>query len=89
MSGNKIVDTVYKILPLYENAAKSKSEMIEQAYLAYLSRVYVQFMGINYEFATMVRGLIELGICAEHNDVRRIVFHIIHGLEKEGDIHAV
>lgn len=89
MSENRMIDAVYKILPLYEEVVETKSEMVYRAYLAYLSRLSVQLAGIDDGMTSMVRGLEVMGQDASHDQVRRSVFHMIHVLEKDGERDAV
>lgn len=84
MSKNKRIDGIYKILPLYEDAVKNVCPFDD--YLAYLSRVYIRYIGYgNQEITESIKGLIELKNAVEHDEVHRVVFHIISLLEGEGD----
>lgn len=84
MSKNKRIDGIYKILPMYEDAVEN-AELFDD-YLAYLSRIYVRYMGYgNKEIAESIKGLIELQDNIIHDDVHRVVFHMISLLEKEDD----
>lgn len=86
MSVDKRVDGIYKILPLYEAVTAGESDLALQGYMAYLSRVYIQYVGIgDDEICELIRGLIHLRDNAEHDDVRRVVFHIISILKKDGE----
>lgn len=85
MSKNKTVDAIYKILPLFENVKQTGSEMLLENYLAYLNRVSVYFLGENDEqIYRNIRGLEKLGCEAEIEQVRRVVFHMIGLVKKEG-----
>lgn len=82
MSANKRIDGIYKILPMYEDAVIDTA--LFEDYLAYLSRLYVRYMGYgNNEIAESIKGLIALQDNIAHEDVHRVVFHIISLLEKE------
>lgn len=85
MSADKRVDGIYKILPLYEAVVAGESELALQGYMAYLSRVYIQYMGIgDDEICELIKGLIHLRDGAKHDDVKRVVFHIISALKRNG-----
>lgn len=86
MSKNKRIDGIYKILPMYEDASDSNDDKKLNDYLAYLSRVYVQYVGFgNSEISELIKGLIFLKNNATQDDVHRVVFHMISLLEKEDD----
>lgn len=86
MSKNKRIDGIYKILPMYENVLETKDDEVLNDYLAYLSRVYIRYIGYkNKEIAEIVKGLIHLQDAATQEDVHRVVFHMIDILEKEDD----
>lgn len=89
MNKDKAIAAVYKILPIYEEVVETQSEMVYKAYLAYLSRLSVMVAGIDDGIASMVRGLEALGSDADHDQVRRTVFHMIHVLDKDGECDAV
>lgn len=89
MNKDKAIDAVYKILPMYEEVVETKSEIVYKAYLAYLSRLSVMVAGIDDGMISMVRGLEALGSDADHDQVRRTVFHMIHVLDKDGECNAV
>lgn len=84
MSMNKRIDGIYKILPLYEDAVNGACEF--DNYMKYLNRVYIRYIGHgNQEIAESIKGLIELRESIKHDEVHRIVFHIISLLEREDD----
>lgn len=89
MNKDKAIAAVYKILPMYEEVLETQSEMVYRAYLAYLSRLSVMVAGIDDGMTSMVRGLEALGSNADHDQVRRTVFHMIHVLDKDGECDAV
>ena len=45
--------------------------------------------GIDDGMTSMVRGLETLGSDADHDQVRRTVFHMIHVLDKDGECDAI
>lgn len=89
MNKEKVIAAIYKVLPLYEETVETSSEMVERAYIAYLSRLSVMVAGIDDGMTSMVRGLMALGGEADHDQVRRTVFHMIHVVDKDGEQDAV
>jgi len=89
MNKDKTIASIYKILPMYEEVVETQSEVVCRAYLAYLSRLSVMVASIDDGMTSMVRGLEALGQDADHDQVRRTVFHMIHVLDKDGERDAV
>lgn len=84
MSKNKTVDSIYKILPLFESMIQENSEESKERYLGYLSRICVRFLGRDgSEMYEILKGLEKLGPEANQKQVRRVVFHMINILENE------
>ena len=89
MEKKELISQVYKILLLYEDAIDINSSVCENDYLGYLDRIYVCWVGIgNKEVYYIIKGLKSLGLEAEHQTVRSMVFHIINIIEK-GWVNAV
>ena len=90
MKKDKSVDAVFKILPLFEMAKAKMSEDYIQSYVNYLSRVYIQVLGMeNIAWAQMINGLMELGMSEDHAQVKRIVLHLTNESNKDGVGNAV
>lgn len=90
MKKDKSVDAVFKILPLFEMAKAEMTEDYIQSYVNYLSRVYIQVLGMeNMAWAQMINGLMELGMLADHAQVKRIVLHLTNEMNKGGVENAV
>lgn len=83
MDRNNFIGSLYKILPLYECAINSGDA---NEYLAYLSRLYVRVFCLgNEEIKDTIKGLLSMGITVSHEQVRRVVFHMINAVEKGGE----
>lgn len=89
MSKNKRIDGIYKILPLFEDMSVSHDENMLNDYLAYLSRMYIRYLGYgNNEISELIKGLMFLKDEATQKEVHRVVFHIISLLEKGDSNYA-
>lgn len=81
---NKI-DEIFNVLVQYEKAVDNEdmSATID-SYLAYVDKLYVRYFGQDHsEISAYLKGLYLLGADAHHETVKRVVFDIIHILEKE------
>lgn len=79
----KEIDSLYKILALYEDMEDDKSDINIESYLNYIDRLYVQWVGIgNSEIYNTLRGLWTLGKNAGHRRVKSMVFHMIGIIER-------
>lgn len=86
----EIISQFYKILLLYEDACSSQSSITEKDYLRYLNRIYIYWLGADREkIYNILRGLYLLGLSAEHETVKSMVFHIIDLIEKEGENYVI
>jgi len=84
MTKEQRIDAIYNILVQYEKMKTPESEVTLTAYLGYLDRLYIWYLGYgNEEICDFIKGLYKLGDTAEHDSVKRIVFHIITILERE------
>lgn len=85
MSEDKNIDSVFKILPLFELAKAERTELAIQSYINYLSRMYIQLLGANNDdWAQLINGLMKIGVEAEHSQVKRIVLHLTNQMNKGG-----
>lgn len=85
-SKDTAIASIYKILVLYENITDTTNPIDVDAYLGYIDRLYVYWVGIgNDEVASLLHGLYILGVDAGHKRVKSIVFHIIDCVKKGGD----
>lgn len=79
----KEIDSLYKILALYEDVEDWKSEIGIESYLNYIDRLYVKWVGIgNPEIYNTLHGLWTLGKDAGHRRVKSMVFHMIGVIER-------
>lgn len=80
---NNLIDSLYKILILYENVEKDNCPINVESYLNYIDRLYVKWLGFGCdEIYLTLKGLWELGETAGHKRVKSNVFHMISTLER-------
>jgi len=85
MSKKELIDSLFVILCLYEDATDDGKTTTQEDYFAYLNRKYIFFRGRgNEEIACLLKGLQEIGFEVKHNELRSIVFHMISIIVKEG-----
>lgn len=78
------IDSIFYILVQFEQMFESETDVTEESYRNYLDRVNVWYLGRgDEEVYYAIEGLKKLGKDAEHDTVRRIVFHIISLINKE------
>lgn len=78
------IDRIYEILIQFEKLQNKKTNVTEFSYKNYINRLITWYVGYgNEEIEYYLRGLYKLGVQADHDTVRRIVFHIIGILDKE------
>ena len=78
------IDSIFYILVQFEQMFESEADVTEESYRNYLDRVNVWYLGRgDEEVCYASEGLKKLGKDAEHDTVRRIVFHIISLINKE------
>lgn len=78
------IDSIFYILVQFEQMFESETDVTEESYRNYLDRVNVWYLGRgDEEVCYAIEGLKKLGKDAEHDTVRRIVFHIISLINKE------
>lgn len=82
MNKKQRIDEIFNILIQYE---KIGNEIMEEDYISYLDRLYTWYSGYDNNIATGIKGLLKLGVNISHNSVRRMIFHLISLVEKEGD----
>ena len=86
MSKKELIDSLFVVLCLYEDALKVEKATTQDDYFAYLKRKSVFFVGRgNEEIASLLKGLEEIGFEITHKELRPIVFHMINLVKKEGD----
>lgn len=84
MSNRQKIDEIFKVLVEFENIGNQQYQTTEESYLAYLDRLCTYYLGTDKEeIYNQLKGLHKLGIKANHDTVKRIVFHIINLLDKE------
>ena len=87
MELNKLIDEIYNVLIQYEKIAELDSGVDEESYKGYLNRLWVWYNGYgNDDITNSLKGLHKLGAEADHDTVRRTVFHIISLLKRNGAI---
>lgn len=80
----KEINSIYKILVLYEDLCQNESNISLDGYLTYIDRLYVEWLGKgNKEVYEILKGLSILGKDAGHKRVKSLVFHIISIIKKE------
>lgn len=85
MDKRKRIDSIYKVLALFDSMSEPESDVTPDGYINYLERIYVWYMGYgNDDISTALAGLKRLGIEATKHEVKGTVFHIISILEKGG-----
>lgn len=78
MDKTKEINSIYKILVLYEDLEKNSSGITLNGYLRYVDRLYVEWLGKGEkEIYEILKGLWFLGKEAGHERVKSLVFHII------------
>ena len=81
---NNKINSLYKILTLYEDIENENSPVSLESYLSYVDKMYVKWLGIgNEDIYTMLKGLWTLGEDAGHKRVKSIVFDMINIIERE------
>lgn len=84
MDKEKKIGELFNILIQFEKISEPNSNVNEYTYKGYLDKLYIWYRGYgNMEIANYIRGLQELGESADHDSVRRTVFHMISVLKKE------
>lgn len=83
MNKTREIDSLYKILALYEEIENTESPVTLGGYLGYVDRMYVQWLGVgNSEIYDTLKGLWTLGLQAGHRRVKSMVFHMIEVVER-------
>lgn len=78
------IDRIYEILIQFEKLQNRETNITEVSYKNYIDRLVTWYIGYgNEEIEYALKGLYKLGAQAEHDTVRRMVFHIIDILDKE------
>lgn len=84
MTKKERIDEIFNILVQFEKIGEAESQVTAETYGNYLDRLTVWYMGYgNDEIVYGIKGLHELGAEANHDTVRRMVFHLIDILDKE------
>ena len=84
MDKKQRIDKIFNILVQFEKIQDIGSGVTEETYQNYLDRLSVWYLGYgNEEVYCGLQGLYELGAKAEHETVKRMVFHLIDILDRE------
>lgn len=84
MTKQQRINSIFNILVQFEKINVPFSGITEESYQNYLDRLNVWYIGYgNDDISYAIEGLYKLGAKAEHETVKRIVFHIIDILDKE------
>ena len=84
MTKKERIDGIFNILVQFEKIGEAEGQVTSETYSNYLDRLTVWYMGYgNDEIVYGIKGLHELGAEANHDTVRRMVFHLIDILDKE------
>lgn len=81
MNKKQRIDEIFNILVQYEKIGK---EITEEDYIYYLDRLYTWYTGYNDNIAIGIKGLLKFGANITHDSVRRMTFHLISLIEREG-----
>lgn len=81
MNKKQRIDEIFNMLVQYEKIGK---EITEEDYISYLDRLYTWYTGYNDNIATGIKGLLKFGVNITHDSVRRMTFHLISLIEREG-----
>lgn len=85
MYNKQQIDEIFNILIQFEKIGNPLSNVTEDSYRNYLDRLNVCYLGYGRaDIACAIKGLGELGASAQHDTVKRIVFHIIDTIKKGG-----
>ena len=85
MDKKEMIDKIFNILVQFEKIQDYNSDVTETSYKNYLDRLKVIYLGYGKkEIVYGLQGLYELGLEAKHDTVKRIVFHLIDIIDKEG-----
>lgn len=84
MDKSKKIQSIYKILLLYEDMMNNESDVSIFEYKSYLDRMQVLFAYGESEIIEYLTGLAWLGENATHGNVKTSVFRIIKLIEKGG-----
>lgn len=80
----QMIDELFNILIQFEKIDEFDSGVTEDTYRRYLDRLYIWYLGYgNNEVAFGIKGLFDLGKSAQHDSVKRVVFHMIDIVSKE------
>ena len=79
------IDEIFNVLVQYERAVDPEdTSATVSSYLGYVDKLYVRYFGQDHaEISAYLKGLYLLGADARHDTVKRVVFDIIHILQKE------
>lgn len=78
------INEIFNILVQFEKIEEKDSGVTENTYKSYLDRLYIWYLGYgNDEIAIGIKGLYDLGKKANHDSVKRIVFHMIDLLNRK------
>lgn len=81
----KRIDGVYKVLALYEDVLEKDNIVTISDYLSYVKKLSVMYNGLgNEEFYGLLNGLYKEGSCANIEEVKSIVFHLINLIDRGG-----
>lgn len=80
----KRIDSIFYILVQFEQMMDDNTDVTEETYRNYLDRINVWYLGRgNEDIGYAIEGLKKMGKTANHDTVKRMVFHIINILNKE------
>ena len=80
----KRIDSIYKVLALYEDAIDEDNIVAFGDYLTYVKKLAIMYDGFgNEEFYGLLNGLYKGGDQIFLDEVKSIVFHMINIIDKE------
>lgn len=83
MDVNKEINSLYKILVLYEDLENDNNLITIESYLNYIDRLYIKWLGVgNSDIYDTLKGLWTLGKEAGHKRVKSMVFYMIGLVER-------
>lgn len=80
----KRIDSIYKVLVLYEDAIDADNTVTFDDYLTYVKKLSIMYDGFgNKEFYGFLNGLYKQGENIGVETVKSIIFHMISVVDKE------
>lgn len=86
----KKINSIYKLLAIYEDFVDPSKDRTLGDYLTYVNRLYVYWLGEgDEEIYNTLKGLWRLADEVDHQTVKTAVFHMINRIETRGDVDGI